>query len=152
MNPASLGFALVLLLWSTLIGEDVPWPDPGPAPAETPPPVNEGVPGPRGGKSGRDRLPLRDESGIDTRAFVAAFKRQAQETLVPCLKAWRPSPDFVGVTALLDRTGRLKHLQSLNPAKDLPSCATEATEAMDFVPLAKTLKRDSVTLQWRIDW
>ena len=145
--------AIILSLWSSVIGDDEPMTPlstlEGSEPVQTTPDKPKTSPGRR---IGRGHLPLKPGGGLDIQAFQASFKRQAGAELLACFRQWKPSPDTLGVTAELNKSGRLSHFAPLDSAKGLPDCAMTMVAAMDFTPLAKELERETMTIQWRIDW
>lgn len=147
---------LIALMWSTEIGPEQPMPielppenhnvAPESAKPATPPPTIKGSSRPR------DQIPVDPWATIDRQSFLRAFKRQAAMALTPCLNEWLASPQWLTVAATLTRSGQLKNPISLDQRQPLPACAIEAIEAMNFSAIGDSMRRDSVTLQWRIDW
>ena len=148
------GLVLVgMLFWSSRIGDDPSVPD------EPPPPPAQTRSGSKATSAAsgrpsvpRELLPVDPDGGLDRRTFMLAFQRQADLALIACLKAWEVSPGSVAVSAVLDQQGQLRHLNSLDPARPLPSCAEEAITAMHFAASGRQLQRPTLVLQWRIDW
>ena len=155
------GLALVgmlFLLFSTDIGPEPPLPPLAPVVEGTPaaPAQASSAPkGPRqrtGTRSDRALLPTKGETGLDRVAFLAAFKRQAQEALLPCLRGFKPSPASLPVTATLDKAGHLLQTAPLSAAEAVPACFAPAVAVMHFEGVAAGLTRNTVGIQWRIDW
>ncbi len=142
-----------MLFWSSRIGDDPSVPD-DTSPLHVQTPSGSKATSATSGRSSppRELLPVAPDGGLDRRTFILAFKRQADFELIACLKAWEVSPGSVAVSAVLDQQGQLRHLNSLDPARPLPSCAEEAITAMHFAASGRQLLRPTVVLQWRIDW
>jgi len=147
----NLTIGLVVLLWSLVIGEE---PKAPPAPLLKPQTevVRPPAPAYTAGRMRAPRLPERAATQIDLEVFRAAFRRQAQRTLIQCLQDWQPPPGKLGLTALLDRSGRLLHTATLSPTITLPDCATQAIASMRFPELGRRLDRSSLPLQWLVEW
>jgi hypothetical protein len=135
----------VLLLWSTLIGDEILGP-PG-KPKAIPAII----------KSASQVSPLKSldsdlEVAFDKEVFLLSFRRQAAPKLLPCLAQWRPSPDSFGVTAVFSQRGRLSEIRGLGAKADLPPCAMAAISEMIFEESGRSLKNSSITLSWLIEW
>ncbi len=145
--------AWLILLWSAVIGSDPVWPpeaeEPVPAVAA---PERSGRRAAAGTSSQRPAMPQRAYVGIDKRMFAAAFRRQAEAELLPCLHEWQPHLGAIGLSATLDRSGQLSRVVTLDQSAALPACAVAAVAAMRFPTVVATMVEETVTIQWRVDW
>jgi hypothetical protein len=90
---------------------------------------------------------------IDKAAFLASFRRQARDHLLPCLAGWRPSPNSVLLSGRLYHGGQLRQVKILDEQVDLPDCVSQSILEMDFATVAASLNKNSwQSIQWQIDW
>ena len=90
---------------------------------------------------------------IDKRAFLASFRRQAQERLLPCLGSWREGRNSLLLVGRLYSDGQLSNLLVLDEQVELPDCVGQAIAQMNFSAVTSALgKGNSQAIQWQIDW
>lgn len=147
---ADILIVAAIFLWSDVIG-----------PEETPaiqPPGKGGLSTSNKTPRNSGKLPLRDLHAsdvalIDRDLFLSSFQRQAQVELLSCLRHWRQSPAELAVSGtLFKKTGRLNHLKASDTSLELPKCAVTAVDNMLFDNITPAMNRETIDLQWRIDW
>lgn len=138
----------VLLLWSSPIGPEAPFP-PSIPPKATPvlPPSSMS---PAAGRQSQDHLPSQEIRNFDRQRFLLAFRRQSPLQLLPCLKREVGLKGSFMFVAELEKDGFLRRVRTTESR--LPACATEAIHDMNFKSLTEHWHIESVTVQWRVDW
>ena len=136
--------AIILLLFSTMIGEEVVGPRGQPIPKKA---ALKSIQAPR---SKQKPLPKAKSPRINQEAFLASFRRQSQPHLKTCLRSWQPSPFEIALSADLEQSGNLQKIRSLQ--YQLPECARGHMRKMDFSHLTKSLGKKPLTVQWSVSW
>lgn len=148
--------AFIGLLWSDSIADDVPHPQEIEQIAKptSPPQSPESTKNLRAPRFPRGTLPTADGSGVNRKAFLAAFHRQANTELDSCFRLVAPSPSSITLVATLNKFGTLSNLHALDTShrSSLPECLRTNILKMDFANAAKSMTRETVTVEWRIDW
>ncbi len=107
---------------------------------------------PRGKTQSSRPLKLAPVSGLDRDAFLAAFKRQVDEPLMACLRAALGTHGRLTLLARLSREGKLTTARILDPASLKLSCVQDALEKMEFRVAGRSLRDESIEVQWRFDF
>ena len=149
IHPGALALGVVILLWSSVIGDEQPGPQVAPGTPQEPAPAVAKVP-PAKDRFPQARFARKDGETIDEEAFIAAFRRQAKAELLPCLRKWRPSPGSLLLSATLEKAGRLTGVTTLGD--EFPQCTRATIGGMDFAAITQQLTVNHVTIQWRVDW
>jgi hypothetical protein len=139
---------LLILLWSTTIGDE---PEIRlPEPAEK---VNAKTKLPLGKQAkALDRISAPDVT-FHRKVFLDSFAIQADEgELRTCLNEWHPSPAALVLSADMTPHGKLRNFTVINNSDSLPDCASKVLESMVFDAKMLGLKKSNVTVKWRVDW
>ncbi len=141
--------AVTLLLWSKTIGPET-------VPIRKITAKNElasaaDPPAKTAKATGKPQFEPTEFGEAERRAFLAAFRRQSDLTLVPCLQKELPGPASRSVRARLTKFGKLEMIRSLS-GEPLATCMQAAIQEMRFEHLGEQLTTPWIEVTWRIDW
>jgi hypothetical protein len=104
---------------------------------------------------------------LDRDAFLASFQRQAQESLLTCLRT-NMGQGSVLFSGVLSKKGQFRKLEQIGDSKSVrysnssaqldnslngsSKCVETAIFKMDFSAITKNFQASSLEIQWRVDF